>query len=550
MYKFAVSKLQKYSNNNKITNIYSFYQLKLVMKSKNIQATSIAVNSEIPTSWMRGIIALTFFLYIPSFQFLFTNWDDPQYVTSASGKLSDVLTQTVLGNYHPLTMLSLWLNFQISGLKPMSYHLFNVLLHLANVYLVFLFIWRLSEGKKWTTIIVSLFFAIHPMHVESVAWVAERKDVLYTFFFFLACLQYLEYIKNESNKSLLLTFLFFILSLLSKPAAVIFPIALLLLDYYYSRKKSTKSLIISGLFFATSLIFGIITYNIQSIEAIRTIDEHGIINRFWFFNHNLMMYFIKGLVPFGMSAAHPFPTEPLPIEYLLSPIFTLGFLYALFHFRKNKAIVFGLLFFFVNLILVLQVITIGQTVMADRYTYVPHIGLFFAIAYFFEYQWINENKRSILQGALALLTLFFVFQSYQYIKTWKDGQTVWSNVIEHYPKSEAGYYNRGKFFDENNQHNEAVNDYTKLLEINPKHIEGATNRGRILMRYGKFKEAHADFESAQKQTTDSTKLGVIILNRSYAYFYEGNRAKALEVAKEAQRYGAKVEEKYWAEINK
>lgn len=520
------------------------------MKAKNIQATNVERINTFPKAWLWGIIGMTFLIYIPSIQNFFTNWDDPEYITVASGKLSDVLSKNVLGNYHPLTMFTLWLNFQMSGIKPTSYHLFNLLLHLANVYLVFQFIWKLTEGKKWVAIIVTLFFAIHPMRVESVAWVAERKDVLYTFFFLLASIQYIQYLKSNENKNLILTFVFFILSLLSKPAAVVFPFVLLLLDYYFEQKQQGKRLIIKVVFFTLAFLFGLLTYNIQSIEAIRTVQEHGILHRFWFFNHNLMMYAIKGILPYNLCAAYPFPQEPFPIEYLIAPIFTIGFVFTLFYYRKEKQVVFGLLFFLVNLILVLQIITIGQTVMADRYTYVPHIGLFFTLAYFIEKQWNSDRKRNFIQGGIVILALFFIVQTYQYIKTWKDGGTLWTNVIDTYPNSEAGFYNRGKFYDETNQVNQAINDYTKLLEINPKHIEGVTNRGRILMRFGKFAEAHRDFDLAQSLTTDPSRLNVIILNRSYAYFYEGNKAKALEVAKEAQKYGAKIDEKYWAEINK
>jgi protein O-mannosyl-transferase len=519
------------------------------MKSK-IQETPITPNR--PNGWLWAIMGVTFLLYLPALQNHFTNWDDPVYITVASGTLKDVFTKNVLGNYHPLTMLTLWFNFQLSGIKPMSYHLFNLALHLANVYLVFQLIWKLSTQKQWTTILVALFFAIHPLHVESVAWVTERKDVLYTFFFLLACLQYIEYLQRENQRNLAYTLLFFILSLLSKPAAVVLPLVLLLLDYYYNvRGISNKRLVTYSIFFAISIFFGILTYKIQTIEAVRTLQEHSIVSRFWFANYNLMMYAVKGIFPFGMSAVHPFPKQPFPLAYWISPLFTLCFIAILFFYRSQRQVVFGLLFFLVNLILVLQIITIGQTVMADRYTYVPHIGLFFALAFFFETQMNNSKMINLLRGMLGFGGLYCLFLTYDYLKTWKDGYTLWTNVIHYYPTHEVGYYNRAKFLEETQQINDAMKDYVKVLAINPNNIEAITNRGRILMIQGKFKEAHADFDLAQSQTNDLEKLKVIVLNKSYAFFYEGNRQKALEIAKEAKdKYNAPIDAKYWAELNK
>ena len=161
--------------------------------------------------WLAGILALTFLAYLPSLRNDFTNWDDPVYVLKDSllthPDPKAILTTPVASNYHPITIWSLVLNYELSGFDPGSYHWLNLLLHLANTALVFVFVWTLTGGRLWTTIATSLFFGIHPMHVESVAWVAERKDVLYALFYLIGLLAYLTYIRRGSFAWLGATFL-------------------------------------------------------------------------------------------------------------------------------------------------------------------------------------------------------------------------------------------------------------------------------------------------------------------------------------------------------
>ena len=150
--------------------------------------------------WLGAILVLTFVAYFPSLGNGFINWDDNWYVTSNSlmtnPTLHGILTTNLGGNYHPLTMASLVMNYKISGMNAGSYHWLNLLLHLANTALVFFFIRRLSGGRLWTSVATALFFGIHPTHVESVAWISERKDVLYAFFYLIALLTYLTYLET------------------------------------------------------------------------------------------------------------------------------------------------------------------------------------------------------------------------------------------------------------------------------------------------------------------------------------------------------------------
>ncbi|HEU4725640.1 MAG TPA: hypothetical protein VFU59_10145, partial [Candidatus Eisenbacteria bacterium] len=166
--------------------------------------------------WLGAILVVTFVAYVPCLDNDFTNWDDNTYVTDnpliGQPDFRTLLLTPISGNFHPLTMWSLALNYRISGLDPASYHWLNLLLHLANTLLVFVFVRRLSKDRLWTTVATALFFGIHPMHVESVAWVAERKDVLYGFFYLLGLIFYLRYLDTKRLLWLLPVLLAFILS--------------------------------------------------------------------------------------------------------------------------------------------------------------------------------------------------------------------------------------------------------------------------------------------------------------------------------------------------
>src|SRR5437762_2450376 len=194
--------------------------------------------------WLGAILLLTYFIFQPSLDNDFTNWDDDYYVTQnaivSHPTLKSLITEPSGGNYHPLTMASLALNYAISGAHAASYHWLNLFLHLANTALVFLLIRKLSGGRLWTAVVTSLFFGIHPMHVESVAWIAERKDVLYALFYLLGLLAYLCYLDRRRLIWLVPTWLAFVLSVASKPAAVVFPLTLLAIDYFKRRAYSLR----------------------------------------------------------------------------------------------------------------------------------------------------------------------------------------------------------------------------------------------------------------------------------------------------------------------
>ncbi len=290
--------------------------------------------------WIAGILLITFICYLPvlSDKKEFTNWDDPGYVTEQK-LVKDLNAETlktlfkpstdVMLNYHPLTMISLGIDYKLGfdkktntlSIKPFAWS--NLILHLLNTALVFIFLYLLSGRRIWAAVISALWFGIHPMHVESVAWISERKDVLYCFFFLLSCIAYLKYL--ETNRFLLLAscFFFFVLSCLSKAMAVPLPLVLILIDILHKRKINFKVVLEKAPFLIVALLIGYNAVLIQDKGAIAEFEIFTLAERFMFAAYGFFMYIVKLIAPFELSAFYPYPnldeSGNIPAVYYLSP---------------------------------------------------------------------------------------------------------------------------------------------------------------------------------------------------------------------------------------
>ena len=460
--------------------------------------------------WIIPILLVTGICFLPMLNNQLTNWDDEYYVVKNAllrgPDWSGIFSKPVVSNYHPITVATLAFNYSISGLDPTSYFVLNLLLHLANTALVFYFIWLISGKKLWVAAFSAVVFGIHPMHVESVAWVSERKDVLYTLFFLLSLIQYWRFLTNGKNKNLVYCFIFFALSLLSKPAAIILPFLLFLLDYWYGR-KFTKRIIIEKIpFLLLSLVFAVVTVKLQSKTAIASLDFYPLWSRFFFATYTSMMYVARFFVPYPLSAFHPFPVgKGLGLPILLSPAFMLGLLILIWIKRKNKLLVFSFFFFMINLVLVLQFISIGGTLVAERYTYVPYIGMAFFIGMLLDKYSASVNKY-LVWGIPAVVLLVFAVITFQRTQVWKDSDTLWTNVIKHFPAAEVPRTNRANHLirisvnqpsqeKQNEMLQIALEDCNVAVKTNPGHAKGYENRQNIYLRLNKDSLALADANS-------------------------------------------------------
>ncbi len=482
------------------------------VKGGNSRAGKAGKSSYIP--WLVLAMAITAICLSPMLSNGFTNWDDEFYVVKNSllrgPDWAGIFSKPVVGNYHPLTIATLALNFSLSGLDASSYLLFNYLSHLLNTALVFYFIWKISGKNYKVAFFTSLLFGIHPMHVESVAWVSERKDVLYTFFFLISLLQYWNYLQNGKRKWLWYSFFFFVLSILSKPAAIILPFVLLLLDYWKGRAINRKVIIEKIPFFLLGLLFAVITLKIQSTTAVVKLESYPLWSRPLFACYVYMIYLIRFIIPYPLSTFHPFPpVENLGLPILLSPIFIIAIAGIIWYNRKNKLLVFGSLFFFVNLLLVAQIVSIGSSLVSERYTYVPYIGIAFIVG-----MWLDKFKtpsaKTIFWISTVAITSIFGYISFGQTSVWKNSDTLWTNVIKYYPDAAIPRTNRANYYisratDPANQeipapslYQLALDDCNAALLAKPDDEEALANRQNIYLNLNSDSLAMADANNLAK----------------------------------------------------
>jgi protein O-mannosyl-transferase len=471
-----------------------------------------------------AILLLTFIVYYPSLKNGFTNWDDNVYIgenkliqSVSSGNIKQIFETKnhVSLNYHPVTILSLAIDYKLSKYNPHTYHSTNLFFHLANTALVFLLIYFLTQKNVLASTITSLVFAIHPMHVESVAWVAERKDVLYVFFLLLSAILYQLYINKNNWLHYFLSFALFVLACLSKAMAVVLPLVLLLMDYYMGRKITVKTVLEKIPFFVVSIVVGLLAVKIQSQGAIAEFSVFTLTQRICFTSYGFIFYIAKFFVPLKLSCYYPYPNYEnvsLPLEFYISPFLVAALIIGvLFTHKKTNLYVFSLLFYIITIALVLQFISVGQVITADRYSYLPYLGLAFPVSMLIHKYSLNNSisfKKIVLPSLFVVLFLFS-FITYNRISVWKNGDTLWSDAISKYPHAET-YRNRGSYlvnkaaYDlgqkkvEENEYDRALDDFNKSVAISQKNPKVFTNRANIFGLKGKFPEALQDYIAAIK----------------------------------------------------
>ena len=486
--------------------------------------------SPIPKWHLPFILILTFIVYIPALTAGFVNWDDPDYVGENSylirdlGRLPELLTTPVQGNHHPVTMFSLALNYAISGDDAWSYHLFNLIFHLVNCFLVYRLALLLSKNNSLIAFVTSLLFAIHPLHVESVAWVSERKDVLYGLFFLAGHITYIKYLDSNDKKQYWLTLLFLVLSLLSKPAAVIFPVSLLCVDILRRREISFRLITEKIAFFIPAILMGLLTISAQKDVGATGEEYFGLAKNILFGFYGMFMYFVKMIIPYQQSAFYPFPAlnENLPVVYYAAPLFAILLIgLAFLTWKKYRFVAFGVSFYIINLLLVLQIFSVGSAVMAERYTYVPYIGFFFIIGCLLD----MYAKGNLTKAYSVILPIALIFSVLSFLQTqkWKDGATLWDSMIKTNPSSRA-YSARATLFrkeankqrDNANQlraqgnaqeanrinaeaainYNKAIAYYNQAIKLNAIDHESFNNKANIYMDLNKFDSAYIEYKNS------------------------------------------------------
>jgi tetratricopeptide (TPR) repeat protein len=458
-------------------------------------------------------------------------------------------------------MLSLAMNYQFSKLSPMSYYFTNIVIHVFNACLVFFLVLMLLQkmenkgygaipGKEWLSAFAALCFGIHPLHVESVSWLTERKDVLYCFFYFLALIAYVKYTNNSKIKWLVYTFVLFICSLLSKPLAVVFPFSLFAFDVLLWRKVNRKLFIEKIPFFLVSVLAGLLAWDGQKADGtLPAYDPYSFFQRILLASNNFMMYFIKAFVPFNLSSFYPFPNIAsdgvLPGVYYISLLANVSML-SIVIYRSYKAgekylrvVIFGFAFFFFNLMYVLQFIPFGLTVRSDRYTYVAYFGIFFAVVYFIHELW---QKASVSKGLIQVGTILFVcvlgYQCYGRTKVWHNTVTLWTDVLQQYPEVGVAYNYLGSYYFNYGDPDKALDYYKKAIQLHTFAAKAYSNIGNI---YAVRKQVGESFEAYKESLKlDSTDY-ITYLNIGVTYSSIGKYDSAEMEYEQAYRLNPKSE---------
>lgn len=455
-----------------------------------------------------SLVVLVFVAFFPGLGGGFVNWDDPKFVLEnwiikglGPDNIRAMFTSYVNGNYGPLTLLSFAVDFHFFGSDPFFYHLHNLLLHAANTLLVF-WLLQLFGARRLGSWCGAILFAIHPLRVESVTWITERKDVSYAFFFLLSLISYLYYRRNEKPKFYALSLFFCLLSLFTKGQAVTLPFLFLLCDWYKGvefNRRTMKQLIP---FFFLSFLFVFIT--IMGKFVTKDFNQHFTWTfRFLIASWGLIFYLVKTFVPFNLSPFYPFPAttaEALPLEFQAAPavVFVLGVL-LLLSARRDRSLAFGVGFFVIAVFPVLQLVPAGPVAAADRFTYLPSIGISYLLARLTELPAIASSLRrhawtAILLGLLT--TVFFVYLTRSTCLIWKDSISLWQRAVAYAPANHIPNSHLGTSYLEAGNATEAIPHFTRALEINPEYAEAFQNRGYSYMMTGADDLALADFERA------------------------------------------------------
>ncbi len=469
------------------------------------------------------LLGITFMVFSHGLNNAVLNFDDTAYLTDnpliqnlTGENLVKIFTEPYYGGYYPLTLLSFGIDLKIAGDHvAMWAHLVNLLLHMANVLLVFLLLSRLT-GLFYPAFLAAALFAIHPLHVESVAWITERKDVLYSLFFLLSVVFYTRYLEKANLQKYWLSLLFFLLSVISKTMAASLVLTLFAIDYYKGRDFRDKKLWLEKIpFLIFAVAFGIISIQAQQAGGMITADgQLTVWDKIVYASFTYLAYVGKLIFPYSLSAFYPFPEQMALYHYsgLLFVVLVIGALIKLFK-KQDRAVVFGILFFTFNIVLVLQVLQINNFFMADRFTYVASIGFFLILALHLN-QILNKypQRRTTVYSIIAVYILILTVRTYKCIEVWQDSVSVWTNMIDKYPdRIPKAYYFRAYAYLEQGSSKEALHDLNKVIELKPaEYLPMAyQSRATLMANTGRFENALSDINQALE--LDSSNVSYLLV---------------------------------------
>lgn len=505
--------------------------------------------------------------YLPALNNGFV-WDDHHYVLDNTGirgswiqTITWSFTKFAAGNWHPLTWLSHAIDIQIWGMEPYGHHMINILLHTINTTILFwLVLSTVTIGTRQqkptikqdevvpviTAAITTLLFGIHPLHVESVVWVAERKDLLCALFYLLSIRTYLKiHDVNESRTPRRTLYLcsvgLFLLALMSKPMAVTLPLVLLILDWYPLNKiasaKTFRSAILEKIpFWVFAFLSSVITVFAQrATDSIKSSTFAPLSTRLLVSADSLVEYLKKFIYPYELIPFYAYPksVQLFSATYLIPTLLLIFISYlCIRHSRRQPLYLAAWLYYVVTLLPVIGLVQVGEQAMADRYMYLPSIGPCMLIGFgcaSFARKTATAAKQKLFQLTgivfIFMLMVFMIIRTVEQTRIWKDEVVLWTYVLERYPDTFMGLNNRGNTYINTGQPELAIQDFSRIGELYPDYYLAFDKIGA---EYGKLGMLDKSIAALDKALAIAPHFADGYINRGTAYLLSGRPDKALD----------------------
>ncbi len=444
------------------------------------------------------LIAVTLFAYHKIFDAGFISWDDADYTINnrfiygwTAENMSRWFSGFYIGHYHPLTLASYAIDYALFGKEPFGYHLTNIIFHILNAILLYAFVNKI-QGNKWVSLFVAMLFAIHPVQTESVSWIAERKNVLYGFFFLTSMWLYTLYVAEEKKKFLVLVTLSGLAAMLSKEAAIALPVSLLAIDVWLHRPLNNKKVWIEKIpLFVAAFVMGIMAIKAQQHEKLLNIHpEFGWYHTVFFAGYTYVQYIMQLLLPVKLSVLYPYPQELSPIHIIYSiiavAILVTGYIA---YKRKWYMLCGGIIFYSANIVLFLQFVQFGEVLMSDRYLYTACIGVFLPLVHYLFAWLIKQSKEIVAIAAMGVVCIVLLVMVNERNRIWLSEIDFWEAIVQTFPESSVAQSSYGGVYMMMGDYRQATEHIDEALRLDANNYKAWYNKGVLHLRKSEMRDA-------------------------------------------------------------